>query len=275
MVSWDSSPDWPRPHHSDLCEVVLGTLPGLSAGYSCGEPPCSPSSSPFNIFLLHLSQSSHPCPPFLHSKYQRWSPSLFRDAEVTGPHHRSHGQWKGFPWEVPRTSPSGRSQSLLTKAMTRPGREERVGRRGVLPSTRHFCSENKACLFLSEDELAWKAREGNLPSVVDVPTDTEPGLRCHHTEGPCLLPTTCCDLPQPAPSSPPDCLSVPPKQKGSVHAALRRAVSPQPPDQCLPWKTPFLLTINVIYFHSDLKPTIFPPQGMVRSSLFYWLCSDF
>lgn len=129
-----------------------------------------------------------------------------------------------------------------------------------MPSTRHVCSENKACLFLSKDELAWKAREGNLPSVADVPTHTEPGLRCRHTEGPCLLPTTCCDLPQPAPSSPPDCLSVAPKQKGSVHHALRRAVSPQPPDQCLPWKTPFLLTINVIYFHSDSKPTFFPPK---------------
>ena len=35
---------------------------------------------------------------------------------------------------------------------------------------------------------------------------------------------------------------------------------PQPPDQCLPWKTPFLLTINVIYFHSDSKPTFFPPK---------------
>lgn len=101
------------------------SLQGIHAGNLLAPLSPPPSIS----FFLICPQSSHPCPPFLHSKYQRWSPSLFRDAEVTGPHPRSHGQWKGFPWEVPRTSPSGRSQSLLTKAMTRPGREERVGRR--------------------------------------------------------------------------------------------------------------------------------------------------
>lgn len=27
-VSWNSSPAWLRPHHSDLCEVVLGMVLG-------------------------------------------------------------------------------------------------------------------------------------------------------------------------------------------------------------------------------------------------------
>ena len=101
------------------------SLQGIHAGNLLAPLSPPPSIS----FFLICPQSSHPCPPFLHSRYRRWSPSLFRDVAVTGPHPRSHGQWKGLPWEVQRRR-ACRSQSLLTKAMTRPGTGERVGRRG-------------------------------------------------------------------------------------------------------------------------------------------------